>query len=445
MAEVIGQETLGVKKKFVRELPAFGRYGNGPLRGNAVFMGEPDGPMRFVKSLGMEVPTYIDPRNDLKSQYKSASAHVSIDYHVPISMRGPYVPRQLGDYDETVDYQLTASGKVRCGGLRNGGQICQKSAVNRTGFCTNHGGALHPADKLFSSERGIMPSDASQLNRLQKVEMGIIPVTELSDLEISRQQVMQEDGTFSKTTQALSSKIIGQMRTEFFNRAEQFVRENTLDMLEEMKKIALSQVAEDKDKIQAIQWMTERVLGKTPDVLITNKTDSPFENLMGDIEGGSREAYRRQANLEPLHGGVPVIDGEILHELDELNGENDDESADGEYEGSQADSDRNGQAVERADGGEDQSSGGESAPDICDGKEQESEPDSPMAIAAARKARKDQIRKARARKYAAKSRGMDTLDNLPYEIRFIDIELKSGPATRMKLIAPEDQKAPRMR
>lgn len=430
---------------FVRELPSFGTYGNEPKRGNAMYMGEPDGPMRFVKSLGMEVPTYIDPRTDLKSQYRSASAHVSIDYHVPVSMRGPYIPAQLADYDEYADYSLTKSGKVRCGGLKMAGQICQKSAVNRTGFCTNHGGALHPADKLFSSERGIMPTNPSQLNRLQKVEMGVIPVSELSDLEISRQQVMQEDGTFSKKSQVLSAKIINQMRVEFFNRADQFVRENTLDMLAEMKKIAMSNVAEDRDKIQAIQWMTERVLGKTPDVLITNKTDSPFDQLMGDVEGGSREAYRRQANLEPLHGGVPVIEGEILHELDELNGENDDEGADSEQAGSQADSDRNGSPAERTDSEQGGSTDNRSAPDIRDGKEQEGEQDSPMAIAAARKARKDAIRKARARKYAAKSRGMDTLDNLPYEIRFIDIELKSGPATRMKLIAPEDQKAPKMR
>lgn len=419
MAEVISQETLGTPKKFVRELPSFGRYGNQPLRANAVYMGEPDGPMRFVKSLGMEVPTYIDPRNDLRSQYKSAGAHVNIDYHVPIVMRGPYAPKQLADYDPDFDYQLTLSGKIRCGGLRSGGQICQKSAVNRTGFCTNHGGALHPADKLFSSERGIMPTDASQLNRLQKVEMGIIPVTELTDEEIAKQQVKQEDGTFSKTTQALSAKIIGQMRSEFFARAEQFVRENTLDMLAEMKKIATSQVSEDRDKIAAIQWMTERVLGKTPDVLITNKTDSPFEQLMGDVEGGSREAYRRQANLEPLQGGVPVIDSEALQEFDELNGENDDESG-------QEASGEDGTVSER---------GEESAPSE----------EGAIDIAAARKAHKDAIRKARARKYAAKSRGLDTIDNLPYDVKFIDIELKTGPATRMKLIAPEAQKVPKMR
>lgn len=399
---------------FVRELPSFGTYGNLSARGNAMYMGEPDGPMRFVKSLGMEVPTYIDPRTDLKSQYRSAGAHVSIDYHVPVSMRGPYIPAQLADYDEYADYSLTKSGKVRCGGLKMAGQICQKSAVNRTGFCTNHGGALHPADKLFSSERGIMPTNPSQLNRLQKVEMGVIPVSELSDLEISRQQVMQEDGTFSKKSQVLSAKIINQMRVEFFNRADQFVRENTLDMLAEMKKIAMSNVAEDRDKIQAIQWMTERVLGKTPDVLITNKTDSPFDQLMGDVEGGSREAYRRQANLEPLHGGVPVIEGEILHELDELNGEND----------------------------EDDESTTDALPET---NTVEAQPDDPVAIAAARKARKDEIRKSRARKFAAKSRGLDTLDNLPYELKFIDIELKSGKATRMKLIAPDEQKAPKMR
>lgn len=404
---------------FVRELPNFGQYGNKPMRANALYMGEPDGPMRFIKSLGMEVPTYVDPREDLKSQYRSAAAHVHIDYHVPVSKRGPYIPSQLADYDPNTGYPLTSTQKVRCGGLKPDGQICQKSAMNRTGFCTNHGGALHPADKLFSSERGIMPTHPSQLNRLQKVEMGIIPVSELSDLEISRQQIQNEDGTFSKKTQALSGRIIGQMRKEFFDRAEQFVRENTMDMLKEMKDIATSKLAEDRDKIQAIQWMTERVLGKTPDVLITNKTDSPFEQMMGDVEGGTREAYRAQKTEQPLHGGVPVIEGEIveadiLAEINALNGEDEDDD--------------------------------EPATDaLPQANTAQADDNDPIALAAARKARKDAIRKSRNRKFAAKSRGLDSLDDIPYDLSFKKIQLGGVTVTRMKLISPDDQKSPSLR
>lgn len=395
---------------FVRELPTTDQMGHPVARGSALYMGEPDGPLRFVKSLGIEVPTYIDPRDDLKSTYKSASAHKSIDYHVPPKMRGPYLATQLADYDAGNHYPLTQTGKVRCGGLRADGNVCQKAAMNRTPFCTNHGGALHPADKIFSSQRGIMPSNREKLSRLQKVEMGMIPVRELTDEEIARFQVKQDDGTFSKTTPALSARIIAEMRQEFFNRADEFARVNTMDMLEEMRKIAMSPVAEDKDKIQAIQWMTERVLGKTPEVVLTSKLDSPFEQMMTEIVSGSRDDYRNAAPALP--GGTNVIEGEVVPDVWE-----DDE-----------------------DEAEDQNT----VVDVS-GDDETSSSLTSEEIAQQRKEMKARIQANRNRKYAAKSRGFDTLDNLPYEIEFKTVMLKSGPVTRMKLIAPSAQKAPKAR
>lgn len=406
---------------FVRELPTTDQMGHPVARGSALYMGEPDGPLRFVKSLGIEVPTYIDPRDDLKSTYKSASAHKSIDYHVPPKMRGPYLATQLADYDAGNHYPLTQTGKVRCGGLRADGNVCQKAAMNRTPFCTNHGGALHPADKIFSSQRGIMPSNREKLSRLQKVEMGMIPVRELTDEEIARFQVKQDDGTFSKTTPALSARIIAEMRQEFFNRADEFARVNTMDMLKEMRKIAMSPVAEDKDKIQAIQWMTERVLGKTPEVVLTSKLDSPFEQMMTEIVSGSRDDYRNAAPALP--GGMNVIEGEVIPDVweDEEDDQSDAESIDEPEMASET------QVVDNSD------------------RDAESRELTPEEVAQQRKEMKARIQANRNRKYAAKSRGFDTLDNLPYEIEFKTAMLKSGPVTRMKLIAPSAQKAPKAR
>ena len=395
-------------------------------RGNAMYMGEPDGPMRFIKSLGMEVPTYIDPREDLKSQYKAAAAHKCVDYHIPPKFRGPYKPTQLADYDPNTHYAVNSdSGFMRCGGLRSDGVICQKTARNRTGFCSNHGGALHPADKLFTSERGIMPSAPEKLDRHQKVEMGIIPVSELSDEEIARQQIRMEDGTWSLTTRALSARIMNAMRQEFFSRADRFVRENVMDMLSEMRNIALSQVSEDKDKIAAAQWLIERAMGKTPDVLITNKTDSPFENMMGDIMTGSRDEYRNNKGVD--NTGHTVIEGEISNGPAFLDDE-DDEQCDREDIGSAI-------GVVDSESSSMGDSGNRKAADQQDGEVRDA-----IAIAQQRAARKKAIDGARRRRYAAKSKGFTTVDDLPYELKFVEVKLKGGIVTRMKLIAPEDQK-----
>lgn len=450
---------------FVRETSVRGG------RGTAVYMGDPDGPMRFIKSLGIEVPTYISPRPDLKTQYRSAEAFVSIDYHVPPHMRGTYKPTELADYDPDKPYPLTRTNNVRCGGLKPDGQICQKSAMHRTGFCPNHGGALHPADKMFSSERGIMPtSGTAQLSRLQMVEMGIIPISELTDDEIARQQVHEADGTFSKKSPMLNAKLVAQMRAEFFERADRLVRQQTLPLIEEMQRIALSTVEEAKDKIAAITWLTERALGKTPDVLITNKTDAPFEQLMGDITGGSREDYRnRTAINDPMTiDGQVVIDDEdedsdlfgsiqalgqtadtsvseptqALRRQSQANGLGQDGNEyrrqlrpEGQIDGSTQNELRTAAGVQHA------GPTGLSFPTTQGGGGDGSN-DNAINRAAEKKAAKDRIKQARNRRYAARARGLDSIVNLPYEVVFKESVLKNGDKrTRMKLIAPEQQKA----
>ena len=416
-------------------------------RGASLYMGDPDGPLRFIKSLGMEVPTYISPRIDLQTQYRSAGAHVCVDYHIPPDCRGVYVPTQLADYDPDTHYPLTDKHKVRCGGLKPDGQICQKAARNRTGFCSNHGGSLHPADKLFASERGIMPSDPTKLTRLQKVEMGMIAVRELTDEEIAKQQVRNDDGTFSKTTPVLAARIIAQMRQEFFERADRFVRENALDLMEEMRKIAMSNVAEDKDKIQAITWLTERALGKTPDVLITNKTDAPFDQLMGDVVGGSREAFRNQSGLAQPQtpGGVPTFFGE----------EDDDEDESPNPEplplgwckecGTNCDGMHVVLGSEKTVSPELLSGANDATTGQVESRSPMDQDSGVVDIAKARKEAKDRIRRHRNRKYAAKAQGKTDINDLWFDIEFKDYHLKSGTVTRLKIITPEAMKAPRMR
>lgn len=444
--------------KFVREVP----------RGGQFYMGEPDGPMRFVKSLGMEVPTFISPRDDLRTQYRNAKAHKNVDYHIPISKRGTYRPESLADYDPELDYPATETGMVRCGALMQRGRICQKAARNRTGFCSNHGGALHPADKLFISERGIMPSDVTKMSRMQMVEMGIIKVSELTDEEIAKGAIRNDDGTFTPNSQLVSVKINAQMRTEFFERADRFIRENVMDMLGEMRRIALSPVEEAKDKIQAIQWLTERALGKTPDVLITNQTDKPFDQLLGDISGGSREEYRN--SQRELAGRL--IDGEFEskiivddenYEDDEIDDENvaDAEVADVPngvqiqvIEGDVVEVDSS--DIPESEGAQEigsrilpMESPGDSVAesDSVEGRTAaQLGVTNPAEIAAMRKAQKDAIKRRRNKRYAARAIGATTLDDLPYHLVFKECETqRDGKFIRMKLVAPEDQKSPQTR
>lgn len=380
------------------------------------FMGDPDGPMRFVPSLGMEVPTYIDPRKDLKSEANCASAHKSVDYHVPITMRGKYFPSDLADYDPEKNYPIgNQSKRARCNGLKADGQVCQKLAMHRSGFCSNHGGALHPADKMFSSMRGIAPSDLSKLNRHRKVLLGIIKVSELDDEEIAKGAIRNEDGTFSKS-QLLEKKIYEEMKREFFARAERMMQEQAYDMIKVMREMALSEINEPKDRIQAAQWNIERILGKTPDVLITHTSDKPFESIMSAITGGSRDDYR---NGEAPAIVNEILDGEVLEDDEDEEDDEDDEDEPIDVE------------VE------------------IESKSPVSAMSTALAVQEKKdaiQATKDRINKARNRRYAARAQGADSLENLGFGINFVQEKKLAGTGTlRMKLIAPDDLKAPKSR
>lgn len=421
-----------VRTKYVREIPA----------GAIMYMGEPDGPMRFVKSLGMEVPTYRDPRNDLKSDWvQGANSHKSVDYHIPPPMRGTYVPTDLPDFDPDVNYPLTAKLKVRCGGLKADGQICHKSAMNRTGFCGNHGGALHPADKFYTVKRGVAPTTVENLSRLDKVLLGIIPVSELSDEEISRQKIRDDNGLWVEPSAKIAPKLHKEMNAEFFKRANDYIRSNTLDMLKVMVQIAESDLNEPADRQKAAQWMVERSLGKTPDILLTNKSDKPFEQMFTDIVSGSREEYRNSVQKELTDPNV--IEGEIVV----IGEDEDEENEDNEpaMEGSPVqESVSDGIGAQEEQGQRDGSGGNDEAED-SDGIDADAVIAEQQRKAQERKEAKERILKARKRRFAAKAQGLNSVENVGYELKFSKTQLGGEEVTRMKLVAPEYVNLPKTR
>lgn len=463
----------GVPRAATDRVDSFGRQ---MPDASMMYMGDPDGPKRFVKSLGVEVPTYISPRDDLRSSYNSGTAHKSVDYHVPPPMRGTYVPTDLADYDPGNHYALTGKLKVKCGGLIRDGQACQKSAMNRSGFCTNHGGALHPADKFYSSERGVAPTHVENLSRLDKIMLEIIPISELSDEEIARQMIRDDNGQWVRPSRKIAPKLYEMMHREMYQRANDLIRMNTLDMIQTMVDIAKSDVNEPADRQKAAQWLVERQLGKTPDVLITSKTEKPFEQLMADIQSGSREDFRRER--EAMFNG-PVIEGEVV--IIEEEDEDDDEAIDqdsvqdgaqtvqlaiesGESEEVDDEHTLDGSALSGASGFGNESQDGSHEDDgernrqaqegelTSDSNENKGGSDPLQRQAAlAEKARereeaKKRIMAARRRRFAAKSQGLDSVSNVAYGVEFkTEIKPDGTKQTRMKLIAPDAVKLPKTR
>ena len=159
-----------------------------------VTYGDADGPDLFVDQLGIVVPTFNDPRNDLI--VGKAKAHKRVSHHIPFRMRGFFKAEHWPEqYRATSTWKEDDNGFIMCAGTNKAGNQCASKAVNRTRFCRNHGGGLHPLDKKISIKNVVeVPENRiAQLTRTQRFMQGFIPVEDLSDEEIQGMFIYEDD------------------------------------------------------------------------------------------------------------------------------------------------------------------------------------------------------------------------------------------------------------
>ena len=387
-----------------------------------VTYGDADGPDLFVDQLGIVVPTFIDPRNDLI--VGKAKAHKRVSHHIPFRMRGFFKAEHWPEqYRATITWKEDDNGFIMCAGTNKAGNQCASKAVNRTRFCRNHGGGLHPLDKKISIKNVVeVPENRiAQLTRTQRFMQGFIPVEDLSDEEIQGMFIYEDDGSKTKSIN-LGIKIHQQIAQELHKRLNRFLQTKTASMLAVMVDIAESELVEPADRIKAAQWVAERTLGKTPDIIIHGKTEQPYEAIFDSIDAGSREDYRTQIASTRLElGGTPdpYIDAEVV----------------GQPEDSDSGNDHNGRQDE----------------DHCE------ESDDRTSLEYARRAsekrddvdRQKEIKKARAkakqRRFAARANGSTTAHDLPWLIEWKF--LVHGPDKgnfRLKVVCPDQQTPARL-
>lgn len=378
--------------------------------------GDADGPMRYIATLGMEVPTFIDPREDLIPPW-ALNRFKRLDYHVPFAMRGRFrVDQWPEEYAAHVGKQVKTDmgGYVLCEGTSKDGSPCSAHAVNRTHRCRNHGASLHPCDKKMSGMNiQPLPDDRVQkLDRVQRFMQGIITPDELDDDEIKGQFVRNDQG-IPVSTAKLGAKFQAIFHKELLVRMNNYIRTKAPRAIEVMYEIADNEVYEAADRLKASQWLAERVVGKTPDVLVSlDAKDTPFTSILSNIESGSRSDYRKNIAIErgeSVFGDngnfvddTSVLDAEVVDDTEE--------SDDEEYEEYEADE-----------------------------YDYEVKPASTSTVVDDIEARKqqikearDRIKKAKARRYAARATGATSLDALPFLMKYSPDKETGG--WRVKLV-----------
>lgn len=374
--------------------------------------GDADGPDIFVDSLGIIVPSFIDPRDDLIPS--KARGYKRVSHHIPFKMRGYFKASSWPEtYREQINFTVDEQGYVICTGTNKAGKKCSNLAANRVPFCRNHGGGLHPLDKKMSIKA---VNDAplervAGLDRPQRFMQGFLTVEELSDEEVSGMFIFNDAGQKVRST-ALGVKIHQKIAQELHRRLNRFLQTKTASMLEVMVDIAESDLVEPADRIKAAQWVAERTLGKTPDVVIHGKAEQPYESIFQAIDAGSRQDYREKVSATRLGlGGKPdeIFDVEVVEEPQHSDSQ-------GNYSG-EADS---------SSGDTDPGSGVEYARNISDRRDEAS--------------REQEIRKARSkakqRRYAARAVGATNTHDMPW---LIEWKFLPEGNFRMKLVCPDDQ------
>ena len=400
-------------------------------------IGEADGPWEFHPEFGHSVPTYLDERKDLLPPKHGAS--VRLNYHVPFAMREHYKPQWLppkfyAQYGQ--QYPVDLNGFVVCSAqAAMTGARCRKKAVNRSPYCRSHGGALHPADKRLSANNFMIDKVSVEkkdsLSRVQKFVSGMLPIDELDDDEVLGGFVRDTDGKIVESVR-IGAKFHQELVKELVRRMNRFMTMKLPNMLKVMTDIAESDFVEPADRIKAAQWVAERVIGKTPDVIVHAATDKPYESILARLEGGSRDEYRNAIEAAPpggvrdsgfIEGEVVEIEGQVFRE-DRDDFDDDGEEGDfGVESGSETES--NGESNGKVESGIE--SGriecGE-PPKVNGSATAAATVDARIADAKARAAR---LKAAKARRFAMRAQGFATdMANRPWEIEYDEINDGSG-------------------
>lgn len=273
-------------------------------------MGMPDGPAEWHAEFGCRVGTFTTRHaemDDVRFQRMPC-----LMFHVPRHLRGAYRPEELADFDPERDYRVDPGGMRLCESSTRPRQSahepkeCKRKATNRQPYCEAHGARLHPMDK---TDANLNHKDPATMTRLELLEAGYIDVEDLSDDEL-------RNGVAHRGRHMRLSKDVYQKITQrHFSRAQELLSEGLLPAIQALNHIAQGSAYEPSDRIKAATYIVERVMGKTPDVLITKEIKEPWQELVAGVATMSREESRaRRAGADTVD--VEIVEAEEIPDVD---------------------------------------------------------------------------------------------------------------------------------
>lgn len=243
-------------------------------------VGFPDGPRQFVPEFGCEVGTFTQSPED----------KLCLKYHVPLSMRGPFRPKDLCNYNEAKSYRTNALGYLLCYGVTATGEKCKRKAVNRFPRCEVHGGALHPLDNLVREQDTIAGNSPESMSRYQQFLAKYITVEDLDDEEVLNFGFRDSSGRIFKPRN-IPRELVNEITKAIYDRALHEIKSNAVEAAKTLASIMMDPNNDANIRLKAAESILDRSIGKAPQQLNIS-AGAPWEEIFESITTATREQSR---------------------------------------------------------------------------------------------------------------------------------------------------------
>lgn len=301
----------------------------------------------------------------------------------------------------------------------------------------------------YENRKNVEKSELAKMDRVERFVKGFLETSELADDELSGRFIRDDSGKPHHIAQLESlsrpgNRFVAKLNKELSLRLNEYIKSKSMRAVQVVFEIADSDACEPSDRFKAATWLAERVIGKTPDVLLTGDVTKVYEDIFEpQIESGSREDYRKR--IESVRGEAVeqlALEAEIVEDEQrkEFSYEEDDLEATSQtvgYGSEDGDSGSSGISLSSDDGERSSLS-----PVLSDSSEDtgitvvgEARAEKRAEIERFKKARQ----KAKQRRFAARAVGATSLEKLPYllEFQLIKTGVLAGKLT-CRLVCPGD-------
>jgi hypothetical protein len=128
---------------------------------------------------------------------------------------------------------------------------------------------------------------------------GRLPVSALDPEELARCQLKDKNGHFTGVPpKYLPETLVKAMRREFFRRGDKLFEDSYVAAVEQMVKIMKDPKVKPDVQLKAAQYVVERVRGKTPDILIVEGEQQPWQLVLTRITTADVPAIESTAVIE---------------------------------------------------------------------------------------------------------------------------------------------------